>query len=298
MNREAIISLESAIRLAPDFALAHRYLLSIKRRLGLLRDKFEIHEKAIERVRSQRGQVERLRGEAMARVQERQVERERLRQEAILDLLKPDDEWTRTPLAAMNLTLVTGLPRAGGDMVMSMLEAGGMDLLKDGDNSTGWQRVEDLPGDPGLLEEARGRVLYAPSSLLAYLPPIHHYRILFVDRPIGEIVLSANRRTPPENASEEPLGEYEQARLLLKHRNGVLFALRAVRNVSLLIVDVERLRDTPEAEALRIQEFLGVDTLSDVSAMARAVDPRRMKACLDQFAASSLLRSPLFARTP
>jgi hypothetical protein len=97
------------------------------------------------------------------------------------------------------ITIVSGLPRSGTSLMMQMLAAGGMPVLSDGerradtDNPRGcleWERIKQLPKDPACIAEAEGKVVKVISQLLLSLPPGHDYRIVFMQRPLPEILKS------------------------------------------------------------------------------------------------------------
>lgn len=97
------------------------------------------------------------------------------------------------------ITIVSGLPRSGTSLMMQMLVAGGMSPLSDGerqadtDNPRGyleWERIKQLPNDPGCIAEAEGKVVKVISRLLLSLPAGHDYRIIFMQRPMAEVLAS------------------------------------------------------------------------------------------------------------
>jgi len=97
------------------------------------------------------------------------------------------------------ITIVSGLPRSGTSLMMQMLAAGGMPVLSDGerkadtDNPKGyleWERVKQLPKDPSLIAEAEGKVVKVISQLMLSLPDGHEYRIVFMQRPLAEVMKS------------------------------------------------------------------------------------------------------------
>jgi Sulfotransferase domain len=97
------------------------------------------------------------------------------------------------------ITIVSGLPRSGTSLMMQMLVAGGMSPLSDGerkadsDNPRGyleWERIKQLPNDPGCIAEAEGKVVKVISRLLLSLPAGHEYRIVFMQRPMAEVLAS------------------------------------------------------------------------------------------------------------
>ena len=298
MQREALLSFGTCTRLAPDWNKPHLWLLRAKRRMNVAEQDLEPHKKVIRRRRDAGKRLEDVRTAAIERQRQRAVEREKKREQAVADLLNVDASWDDTPMVSMNLTLVTGLPRAGGTAMMRMLKAGGVDVLSDAEEEFGWSPGQDLPGNPNALDPARGRVIYLPSALLSFLPRIHHYRVVFMARPIGELVISQQRNANDSRPAGDELPVYEQARLLLKHRNGVLSALRTAPNVDLLQIDYPRLVETPEGEVDRVRDFLGEDLLHDRAAMIRSLDPALHGVKLTDSIVPRSLKTGLFGEAP
>jgi hypothetical protein len=125
--------------------------------------------------------------------------------------------------------------------MMQMLAAGGMVALTDAqrkpdaDNPRGyleWEPIKQLPKNPDLIDQANGKVVKVISQLLLSLPEGRDYKILFMDRPVSEILLSQDqmlRRRGREDfldqklmteAFEEHLREIEEA---FRHRTRVDF---------------------------------------------------------------------------
>lgn len=97
------------------------------------------------------------------------------------------------------ITIASGLPRSGTSLMMQMLAAGGLPVLSDGersadaDNPRGyleWERIKQLPKDPGCIAEAEGKVVKVISLLLLSLPEGHDYRVIFMQRPLAEVLAS------------------------------------------------------------------------------------------------------------
>src|SRR5579863_10329465 len=97
------------------------------------------------------------------------------------------------------ITIVSGLPRSGTSLMMQMLDAGGMPVLSDGervadvDNPRGyleWERIKLLPRQPACIAEAEDKAVKVVSQLLLALPAGHDYRIIFMERPLTEVVAS------------------------------------------------------------------------------------------------------------
>src|SRR6478736_4419274 len=99
------------------------------------------------------------------------------------------------------VTVVSGLPRSGTSMMMQMLAAGGLPILTDNvrapdeSNPRGYleyEAVKRLRTDHSWLQQARGHAVKIIHLLLRELPidGRFQYRVLFVERPIAEIIES------------------------------------------------------------------------------------------------------------
>src|ERR1035438_2859225 len=97
------------------------------------------------------------------------------------------------------IAIVSGLPRSGTSLMMQMLDAGGLPVLSGGEpkaataNPKGyleWERIKQVPKNPGLIAEAEGKVVKVISQLILSLPASHEYRIVFMQRPLPEVLRS------------------------------------------------------------------------------------------------------------
>jgi len=97
------------------------------------------------------------------------------------------------------ITVVSGLPRSGTSMMMQMLGAGGLAVLTDGkrgadaDNPRGYyeyEAVKSLGQDASWLASAGGKAVKIVSALLIHLPDGFDYRVIFMRRPIAEVLAS------------------------------------------------------------------------------------------------------------
>jgi hypothetical protein len=179
------------------------------------------------------------------------------------------------------IVVVSGLPRSGTSMTMQMLAAGGIAAVTDGirapseDNPRGYfedERVKRLyqkGEDRSWLSEARGKAIKVISFLLKDLPAEHHYKVLFMKRPLGEVLASQRkmleRRGEADPGSDEKM--YELWRAHLRKIDELFARSPHLERLELSYSDV--LRD-PLGEARRIQAFLGLPL--DPEVMAAAVD--------------------------
>jgi hypothetical protein len=99
------------------------------------------------------------------------------------------------------ITVVSGLPRSGTSLMMQMLVAGGLPALTDGlrsadeNNPKGyfeWEPAKALKSHPHAIAAAEGKVVKIISALLVNLPGTFEYRVLFMGRPLEEVIASQN----------------------------------------------------------------------------------------------------------
>ncbi|MEZ5047982.1 MAG: hypothetical protein R2831_13440 [Chitinophagaceae bacterium] len=179
------------------------------------------------------------------------------------------------------IVIVSGLPRSGTSMLMSMLQAGGLELLTDAartadvDNPKGYfelERVKGLATDPdkSWLRAGRGKGLKVISHLLKYLPPGHRYQVILARRDLTEVIDSQDtmlRRSGEDNTLDD-----DQTRdLYRRHLVNARALLRGRRDMRALEVHYSGAIDDPKATAARINRFLGGKL--DEAAMAASVDP-------------------------
>ena len=145
----------------------------------------------------------------------------------------------------------------------------------DEDNPEGyweWEEIRRLPGNPRLIEQAHGKAIKVIAPLLPALPPKHRYRIIFMTRPVAEIVTSQarmlGRRGQSPRATASHLEQTQQ-----EHASQCLRMLHASPRAEILEVPYPDLIADPAAWAARIAAFLGPDRLPAAGSMAAAVRP-------------------------
>lgn len=178
------------------------------------------------------------------------------------------------------VTVVSGLPRSGTSMMMQILQAGGLQLLTDqlrtadNDNPKGYyeyERVKQLKqGDTAWVAEARGKVVKVISALLEFLPANYNYKVLFMQREMGEILASQKqmmirRGEPPSPVDDETMGRYFQDHLM-KVQNW----LAAQPNIHTLYLPYRKLLEQPADQIAAVVDFVGLPL--DVDAMQAIPD--------------------------
>ena len=178
------------------------------------------------------------------------------------------------------ITVISGLPRSGTSMMMSMLQAGGMEILTDRireadeDNLRGYmeyERVKQLDRDDSWLEEAEGKAVKIISMLLRHLPSKYNYRIIFMMRDISEVLASQRRMMERRGEQPDNIPDETMAALYRKHLGEVQEWMKRQPNVQTLYVDYNGTLKDPWPTVRSVNEFLG-DGM-DQDAMVNVVSP-------------------------
>jgi len=203
------------------------------------------------------------------------------------------------PEGGQLITIVSGVPRSGTSLMMQMLAAGGMPILFDNlrsadtNNPRGyfeWEPAKRLLEQPASIAQAEGKAVKVISSLLFALPPQYSYRIIFMRRPLAEVVRSQAAMIQKLGTKGAGLEDEAMIRVLAAHLKQVEMWLSGRKSVSFCFVEYHGVLADPAAESRRIAEFL--DTPLDIDSMARQVDSSlyyvRLPACAGK---NSYLRS-------
>jgi hypothetical protein len=177
------------------------------------------------------------------------------------------------------ITIVSGLPRSGTSLMMQMLAAGGMPILSDGerqadvDNPRGyleWERIKQLPKDPACIAEAEGKSVKVISLLLLSLPEGHEYRVVFMQRPLDEVLASQEVMLHHRGTAKPSTDASVVAAAFEKNLRAVNAWLDSKDYVKTLRVSYHDVLNGPEDIAKKLTQFLGVGL--NMEAMTRQVD--------------------------
>ena len=273
--KRAIAEFQTAISQNSVFPQAHRHLAAVYDLVG--RPKQARHHRKLAKVAQERVKAFRS-GSPLP--DDADIELDAVLTEPI----RIGDSWGahagKTP-GPQTVIIVSGLPRSGTSMMMQMLSAGGLSVLTDGvrnadsDNPRGYFEYEPAKsrgGGNGWLQDAQGKVVKLVAQLLPGLPPGPDYRILFMERPLAEVVASQRvmierlNRTgaalPDRRLAATYRRQIENVRKILDHHGDC---------VSILGVDYHDALTNPAFVAARVNAFLG--DACDQAAMPTAVDP-------------------------
>lgn len=179
------------------------------------------------------------------------------------------------------IIVVSGLPRSGTSMMMSMLEAGGLAPVTDGirtadeDNPKGYyefERVKKIKEDQSWMPGARGKVVKMISQLLLHLPTQGYaYKILFMRRRMEEILASQRQMMLRRGTIKESgPDDREMGDMLAKHVDQVLKWVDKQPCMELLEVDYNAMLKSAAPHIAAVNAFLGGNL--NTAAMTAVVD--------------------------
>jgi hypothetical protein len=163
--------------------------------------------------------------------------------------------------------------------MMQMLVAGGMSILTDGerqadtDNPRGyyeWERIKLLRQEPGCIDEAEGKAVKVISQLLFALPSGREYKVIFMERPLSEVLASQAEMIRHRGSVGAEMGQAALSAAFEAHLKQVHAWLRDKSKVSLCRLSYHQVISDPSHAAETIQKFL-VRPLN-VQEMTRQVD--------------------------
>ncbi len=282
-NERAIIAFETTLRFNPKLGNAHRYL-------ALLHSEAEGDAA---KAKHHRTEAARLNRERTPQHKKADARREKLfdlpaippQEERLATLLKerPDPKPPRED-SGKTFVLVSGLPRSGTSLMMQLLAAGGLPAMTDEervadvDNPRGyfeWEAIKRIAKEPELLDDpaVEGKAIKCVSMLLTKMPEFHHYKVIFMTRPIEEVIESQEKMTSRLGTKGAELDREHLERGMTAHRDEVRKWLTNNANAESLEIDYPALIADPSSVIAQLVEFLEPERLPTPEKMPAAVDP-------------------------
>jgi hypothetical protein len=282
-NERAALAFQTALRFQPNMVNAHRYLAIIHRMEGGDPEKARFHREELLRLsrgRARRGVAPDSRHEQLFDLPEIPKREERL---ATLLKERPDPK-PEEEKSGKTFVLVSGLPRSGTSLMMQMLEAGGLPPMTDKvrtadiDNPRGyyeWEAIKQIAKKPELLDaaEVEGRAIKCISMLLPALPTKHQYKVIFMMRPIAEVLTSQQAMTSRLGTKGAALAHDQLERGLRAHREEMRRWGKTTPDVEWLDVSYPALMRDPAPIIAQLMEFLGAERLPNEKETAAVIDP-------------------------
>lgn len=181
------------------------------------------------------------------------------------------------------IIVVSGLPRSGTSMMMQLLEKAGLPLFTDREryaddnNPKGYlehNAVMSLHRDSTWVPLAKDKVVKVVAPLLKYLPDSFSYKVIFMRRPLDEIMRSQQRMLERMGKREGETEETYSLKLQQQYErvlNRTKRWMKKRRTVQQLDVDYHEALKQPAKLAQRLSEFLG-RPISEETARA-VIDP-------------------------
>jgi len=179
------------------------------------------------------------------------------------------------------VTVVSGVPRSGTSLMMSMLEAGGMEAMKDDrrrpdeDNPGGYyeyEAVKRLKQDAGWVAGAVGKAVKVVHVHVRDLPREGlAYRVVLMKRDLGEVLRSQKKMLARRGQPGGKLADERTAALYAKQVADLEAWMAAEPAFSFLAADYNALLRDPGPVIASVNRFLG--GVLDEAAMAARVDP-------------------------
>lgn len=183
-----------------------------------------------------------------------------------------------------DVVVVSGLPRSGTSLMMAILNAAGLPLLVDGrrapdiDNPRGYfelEAVKALATDHGWVDQASGKAIKVIYRLLRHLPSHLRYRVVFMERALGEVLASQDKMV--RRLSDAPaLTADETAQIERSYRHELAAVhdwLASQAHMRVLVVDHGRLVRAPAEPLRELRAFLELPASVTADALCAVIDP-------------------------
>ena len=180
------------------------------------------------------------------------------------------------------ITVVAGYPRSGTSMMMRILEAGGLEVLKDDEfrppsehNPKGFYefgpalRLGREGESTNWVKTAVGKAIKVIAYQLRHLHPEHTYKVIFMRRKVKEILASSEKM----GLMREDIELSEREQVLSYKMEFVLYEVWLMRqpNMEAIFLSYNDVLASPREQLGKVRQFLGLPL--DLEKMVAAVDP-------------------------
>jgi hypothetical protein len=179
------------------------------------------------------------------------------------------------------VTIVSGVPRSGTSLMMSMLVAGGLEPVQDGvraadeDNPRGYyelEAVKRLRDDASWVAGAAGKVVKVVHVHVKDLPRAGvEYRVVLMKRDLGEVLKSQRKMLERRGKPGGSLSDERAAQLFARQVEDLERLLASEPAFRWMPVSYNDLVRDPVPLAAAVNRFLGGGL--DEEAMRKQVDP-------------------------
>jgi hypothetical protein len=179
------------------------------------------------------------------------------------------------------ITIVSGLPRSGTSLMMQMLDAGGLPLLTDdvrkadADNLRGYYESEPVKrtkDDPSWVAAADGKAVKMVYRLLFDLPASRTYRVIFLMRPLREVLASQRTMLERTKKGGSSLDDKQLEEIFQRELEKIQAWLADRGHFTVHYVAYADLLEESAKQVRKIDNFLGRGL--DTDAMQKVIDPK------------------------
>ena len=175
--------------------------------------------------------------------------------------------------------IVSGLPRSGTSLMMQMLQAGGISIIYDNKrpadehNPYGYyelEKVKRLEQDNSWIEKCTGKALKILYHLLKYLPETTHYKIIFMQRNLKDVVISQDKML--ESYSKAVLSDNAKVMTLFEEeRKQIISWIENKSNMDVLYIEFSDVLADQKKVVLQLSDFLGSNL--ELQSMQAVINP-------------------------
>jgi hypothetical protein len=165
------------------------------------------------------------------------------------------------------IIVVSGLPRSGTSMMMKMLAEGGLPIVTDQirnadeDNPNGYFEFEPAKkladGQNKWLASANGKAVKIISALLEYLPAEYHYKVIFMEREIKEILASQQKMLSRRDEKSD-VDDTHMQKQFEQHLAAIKYWLARQPNIDVLYLEYNQLIVNPDNFCGQIAKFIEI----------------------------------------
>lgn len=292
-EKRAVDAFNTVLQYVPNHLEAHRRISMIYKKLGGHDELVELHESSIEEIEAMNAtefpeEFVKAKEDLLARLTERvsrlrpfyiELEEKEKKDRDEAERKKTEEQKVEKEETLEPFVIVSGLPRSGTSLLMQMLDAGGLQPMTDGerqadvDNPEGyyeWEAIKKIKAHPELIHETKGKATKVISMLLPQLPRNQVYKMIFIFRPIDEIVRSQEKMIDRLGTKGAELDTEALKQSLTIHRREIVKAISQLP-IQWLPVRYKMILARPDAVAKRIGNFLGKDVLPNPELMPSVV---------------------------
>ncbi|MEA3450494.1 MAG: tetratricopeptide repeat protein, partial [Bacteroidota bacterium] len=196
-------------------------------------------------------------------------------------IYKSSVNLVRSNINLETIYIVSGLPRSGTSLIMQMLEKAGMKMFVDNhrkadeSNPKGYfehEAVKSISRNKAWINQAVGKVVKVVSHLLFHLPANYHYKIVFADRDLNQIITSQQKMLEKNGKVSKASHSITLEMSYQKNLQKVDQWAKNHHNIEILHVEHSKLINNGFEEAKKIVKFLEINAQAEE--MAKVIDKK------------------------